>query len=157
MADITKETKKNAYLYCRFRDEQLALYDEYAKRHGMLMKTLLVVNVLYYDDFYGKGGVTQTEICQRTFQSKQTVNLIIRNLLSEAYVTVEERKENKREKLVRITKAGKAYCEKVVRHITWAEDMAMSMFTQEEQKQLIDLSRTFTKNLTELINRETED
>jgi len=155
--DITKETKKNAYLYCKFRDEQLALYDEYAKRHGMLMKTLLVVNVLYYDDFYGKGGVTQTEICQRTFQAKQTVNLIIRNLLSEAYVTVEERKENKREKLVRMTEAGKAYCEKVVRHITWAEDTAMSMFTQDEQKQLIDLSRTFTKNLTELMGRETED
>ena len=87
---ITKETKRNAYLYCKFRDEQFALYDEYAKRHGMLMKTLLVINVLYYDDFYGKGGVTQTEICQRTFQAKQTVNLIIRNLLSEAYVTVEE-------------------------------------------------------------------
>ncbi len=60
-----------------------------------------------------------TEICQRTFQSKQTVNLIIRNLLNEEYVTVEERKENKREK--------------------------------------IDLSRTFTKNLTELIHQETED
>lgn len=157
MDDITKETKRNAYLYCKFRDEQFALYDEYAKRHGMLMKTLLVVNVLYYDDFYEKGGVTQTEICQRTFQSKQTVNLIIRNLLKESYVTVEERKENKREKLVRITELGKAYCEKVVRHITWAEDTAMSMFTADEQKQLIDLSRTFTKNLTELINRETED
>ncbi len=34
---------------------------------------------------------------------------------------------------------------------------AMSMFTQEEQTQLIDLSRTFTKNLTELINKERED
>lgn len=157
MADITKETKKNAYLYCKYRDEQFALYDAYAKRHGILMKTLLVVNVLYYDDFYGKCGVTQTEICQRTFQSKQTVNLIIRNLLKEGYVTVEERKENKREKLVRITEAGKEYCGKVVRHITWAEDTAMSMFSQEEQKQLIDLSRTFTKNLTELINQESEE
>ena len=152
MAEITKETKKNAYLYCKFRDEQFALYDEYAKNNGILMNTFLVLNVL----FYAKDGITQKEICQRTFQSKQTVNLIIRNLLNEAYVTVEERKENKREKLVRITKAGKAYCEKVVRHITWAEDTAMSMFTQEEQKQLIDLSRTFTKNLTELINQETE-
>ncbi len=42
------------------------------------MKTLLVVNVLFYDRFYSKGGITQTEICQRTFQSKQTVNLIIK-------------------------------------------------------------------------------
>ena len=120
------------------------------------MKTLFVVNVLYYDDFYGRGGVTQAEICRRTFQSKQTVNLIVKSLLNEAYVTVEECKGNKREKLVRITEAGKAYCEKVVCHITWAEDTAMSMFTQEEQKQLIDLSRAFTKNLAELINQETE-
>ena len=101
---MTKEDKKNAYLYCKFRDEQFALYDEYAKRHGMLMKTLLVVNTL----FYAKDGMTQTEICRRTFQSKQTVNLIIKNLLA-------------------------------------------------EQKQLIDLSRTFTKNLTLLVNQETEE
>ena len=150
---MNKEDKKNAYLYCKFRDEQLALYDEYAKRHGMLMKTLLVVNVL----FYARDGMTQTEICRRTFQSKQTVNLIIKNLLSDRYVTVAEAPGNKRNKIVRMTEAGKAYCEKVVRHITWAEDTAMSMFSAEEQKQFIDLSRTFTKNLTELINQETKD
>lgn len=150
---MTKEDKKNAYLYCKFRDEQFALYDEYAKRHGMLMKTLLVCNVL----FYAKDGITQTEICQRTFQSKQTVNLIIKNLLADSYVTVRETPENKRNKIVRMTEAGAAYCEKIVRHITWAEDTAMSMFTPEEQRQLIDLSRTFTKNLTMLVNQETED
>lgn len=154
---MNKEDKKNAYLYCKFRDEQFALYDEYAKRHGMLMKTLLVVNFLFYDSFYSKGGMTQTEICQRTFQSKQTVNLIIKNLLAESYVTVTEVPENKRNKIVQMTEAGRAWCEKVVRHITWAENTAMSMFTAEEQKQLIDLSRTFTKNLTKLVNQETEE
>lgn len=154
---MTKEDKRNAFLYCKFRDEQFALYDEYAKRHGMLMKTLLVVNVLFYDSFYSKGGMTQTEICQRTFQSKQTVNLIIKNLLTENYVTVTEVPENKRNKIVQMTEAGRVWCEKVVRHITWAEDTAMSMFTVEEQKQLIDLSRTFTKNLTKLVNQETEE
>lgn len=147
---MTKEDRKNAYLYCKFRDEQFALYDEYAKRNGMMMKTLLVVNVL----FYAKDGMTQKEICQRTFQSKQTVNLIIKNLLAENYVTVTEVPENKRNKIVQMTDAGRAYCEKVVRHITWAEDAAMSMFTPEEQNQLIDLSRTFTKNLTMLVNQE---
>lgn len=154
MSNITKEDKKNAYLYCKFRDEQFALYSEYAKSHGMLMNTLLVVNVLFYDDFYAKGGMTQREICQRTFQSKQTVNLIIKNLLSDGYVTVTEVPENKRTKIVRMTEAGKAYCEKVVRHVTWAEDTAMSMFSPEEQQQLIDLSRTFTQNLTKLIHQE---
>ena len=150
---MTKEDKKNAYLYCKFRDEQFALYDEYAKRNGMMMKTLLAVNAL----FYAKDGMTQKEICQRTFQSKQTVNLIIKNLLAENYVTVTEAQENKRNKIVQMTDAGRGYCEKVVRHITWAEDTAMSMFTPEEQKQLIDLSRTFTKNLTMLVHQEGED
>ena len=150
---MTREDRRNAYLYCKFRDEQFALYDEYAKRHGMLMKTLLVVNVL----FYSEEGMTQTEICRRTFQSKQTVNLIIKNLLAENYVTVAEMPENKRNKIVRMTEAGRGYCEKVVRHITWAEDTAMSMFTPEEQQTLIDLSRTFTKNLAKLVNGETEE
>lgn len=150
---ITSEDKKNAYLYCKFRDEQFALYDEYAKQNGLLMNTLLVVNAL----FYAKEGMTQRDICMRTFQSKQTVNLIIRNLLREAQVTVEERKENKREKLVKMTDAGRACYEKVVRHITWAEDAAMARFSPAEQKQLIDLSRTFTKNLKELIHQETEE
>lgn len=147
---MTKEDRKNAYLYCKFRDEQFALYDEYAKRHGMSMKTLLVLNAL----FYAKDGMTQTEVCQRTFQSKQTVNLIVKNLLAEAYVTVTEVPENKRNKIVRMTEAGRAYCEQVVRHITWAEDTAMSLFSPEEQKNLIELSRTFTKNLTMLVNEE---
>ena len=150
---MTKEDRKNAYLYCKFRDEQFALYDEYAKRHGMSMKTLLVLNAL----FYAKDGMTQTEVCQRTFQSKQTVNLIVKNLLAEAYVTVTEVPENKRNKIVRMTEAGRAYCEQVVRHITWAEDTAMSLFSPEEQKNLIDLSRTFTKNLTMLENEEWEE
>ena len=150
---MTKEDRKNAYLYCKFRDEQFALYDEYAKRNGMMMKTLLVVNVL----FYAKDGMTQKEICRRTFQSKQTVNLITKNLLAENYVTVTEMPENKRNKIVRMTDAGRTYCEKVVRRITWAEDTAMSMFTPEQQRQLIDLSRTFTKNLTMLVHQETED
>ena len=119
----------------------------------MMMKTLLVVNAL----FYAKDGMTQTEICGRTFQSKQTVNLIVKNLLADRYVTVAEMPENKRNKIVRMTEAGRAYCEKVVRHITWAEDTAMSMFTAEQQEQLITLSRTFTQNLTMLVNQERED
>ena len=147
------EDKKNAYLYCKFRDQQFALYDEYAKRQGMMMKTLLVLNAL----FYAKEGMTQAEICKRTFQSKQTVNSIIRNLWTDHYVTITEIPEDRRNKMVEMTEADRTYCEKVVRHITWAEDTAMSMFTPEEQKQLVDLSRTFTKNLTMLVNQETEE
>ena len=119
----------------------------------MMMKTLLVVNV----HFYAQEGMTQRDICRSTFQSKQTVNLIVKNLTAQSYVTVAEAPDDRRIKIVRMTGAGRAYCGHVVRHITRAEDEAMAMLTQEEQERLVELSRTFTKNLAVLVNRETED
>ena len=129
---MTKEDRRNAFLYCKFRDEQYALYYEYAKRNGLLMKTLLVLNALYY----AKDGMKQKEITERTFQSKQTVNLIIKNLLADGYVTVAESPENKRNKIVELMDSGRVYAKEPVVHITWAEDTAMSMFTPEEQELL---------------------
>ena len=149
---MTNSAKKNAYLYCKLRDEQYALYDEYAKKNGLLMKTLLLLNALYY----AKDDMTQKEISERTFQSKQTVNLIIKNLIKEDYVTIEENPKNKRNKFVKLTEKGKNYARTPVVHITRAEDTAMSMLSAEEQEQLISLSRRFTKNLAGLIN-ESED
>ncbi|MDD3882598.1 MAG: helix-turn-helix domain-containing protein [Eubacteriales bacterium] len=149
---MTKEDRRNAYLYCKFRDEQFALYDEYAKSNGILMKTFLVLNAL----FYAKDGMTQKEICDRTFQSKQTVSLIIKNLADDGHVTLSENAADKRNKTVRLTDAGRAYAEKPVRHITCAEDTAMSMFTPEEQALLIDLSRRFTRNLERLVRESTD-
>ena len=81
---MTKEDKKNAYLYCKFRDEQFALYDAFAKRNGIMMNTFLVLNVL----FYAKEGLTQRDICDKTFQSKQTVNLITVKEFSQRIQTV---------------------------------------------------------------------
>lgn len=144
---MNKEDRRNAFLYCKFRDEQFALYDEYAKSNGILMKTFLVLNVL----FYAGDGMTQKEICERTFQSKQTVSLIIKNLANEGYVTLSENADDKRNKTIRMTDAGRGYAERPIRHITQAEDTAMSMFTPEEQITLIDLSRRFTRNLEALV------
>lgn len=151
-AKMTKNDKKNAYLYCKFRDEQFALYDEYAKKNGLLMNTLLVLNVLYY----AKEGMTQKEICERTFNSKQTVSIISKKLLQDNYIVIADDPTDKRNKLIYMTEAGRKYARKPVVHITQAEDRAMAMFTTEEQEQLISLSRRFTKNLTDLIN-ESED
>lgn len=147
---MTKQDKKNAYLYCKFRDEQYALYDEYAKKNGMSMKMLLVVNALYY----AKDGLTQREICDKTFNSKQTVNLVIKNLLGEESVTVTEVPTNKRNKIVKMTEQGTLKYKNIITHITVSEDTAMSFLSPEEQEQLIALSRRFTQELIRLVNRE---
>ena len=56
-----------------------------------------------------------------------------------------------------MTESGKAYGKQPVVHITRAEDTAMSMFTPEEQEQLISLSRKFTRNLADLMNRNEDE
>lgn len=145
--DMRKQDRKNAFFYCRFRDEQYALYDDYAKSSGMYMNTFLIANAL----FYSKGGMTQKQICEAIHHSKQTVSQIIKTLARDGYVSLEENPEDRRNKIVRLTESGRRWCEKPVRHITNAEDTAMSMFTPEEQEQLVSLSRRFTENLTALV------
>ena len=87
MRDIDKQARKNAFLYCTFRDKQFALYDAFAKEKGMTMNTLLVVNAL----FYAKDGLTQSEICATVHHSKQTVSLIVKRLLAEGrHITTSE-------------------------------------------------------------------
>lgn len=149
---MDKKARKNAYLYCKFRDEQYDLYDKYAKRHGISMKSFLILNALYY----AGEGMTQKEISERTFNSKQTVNLIVRNLKEKGYVVMEAVPGNKKEKKIVMTDAGRNYCEDMVTHITWSEDKAMSLFSEEEQEILVNLSRKFTENLTKLVNGKEE-
>lgn len=145
--DITKEDRRNAFLYCKFRHDQYALYDNYVKSQGLLMNTFLVLNVL----FYAKDGLTQKDICTQTLQSKQTVSLIVKHLEKEGDVTLAEDPEDRRNKRVQMTEQGHRRYETPVRHITRAEDTAMALFTPEEQEQLIRLSRRFTENLTRLV------
>ncbi len=148
--DPDKQARRAAFRYAMLRDEQFALYDAFAKRHGMLMNTLLVVNAL----FYAKDGLTQRDICERTFESKQTVSLIVGRLVKEGCAVTEPSAADKRERVVRLTEAGRARYERPIRHITWSEDTAMAMFTEEEQATLLDLSRRFTDRLAELFDQE---
>lgn len=147
---MARETTNNAYEYCKFRDEQYALYVEYAKRHGILMKTLLTVNALYY----AEDGLTQKQICDHTSQAKQTINLIISHLLDDGYVTVTEVPENKRTKIVKLTEEGRVWCKETVLRVTWAEETAMNMLSPEEQEQLVLLARKYTENFANLMSQE---
>lgn len=107
MRDIDKQARKNAFLYCTFRDKQFALYDAFAKEKGMTMNMLLVVNAL----FYAKDGLTQSEICATVHHSKQTVSLIVKRLLAEGRAETFGREDDKRAKVVRLTDAGRAWAE----------------------------------------------
>ncbi len=151
MAD--KQARRNAYRYAMLRDEQFSLYDAFAKRHGMTTGVLFVANVL----FYAKEPLAQREIAARTFQSKQTVSLIVKRLAAQGHAALQESPADRREKLVRMTQAGRDRYGRPLRHITKAEDDAMAMLAPEEQEMLVSFSRRFTDQLRELFDEDEED
>lgn len=148
MREQTKAVRRNAFLYCKFRNEQFALYDAFAKSHGVTMNTLLVVNAL----FYAADGLTQSEICATVHHSKQTVSLIVKRLVAEGRAELATSEADGRAKVVRLTEDGRAWAEYPVRHITLAEDNAMAMLSPEEQEMLVSLSRAFTESLKALVH-----
>ncbi len=147
---MDREARRNAYRYCMLRDQQFSLYDAFAKRNGMTAKSLMVVNAL----FYAKDGITQRDIAARVYESKQAVNLVVKRLVTAGHAEVSPSAQSGREKTVTLTNAGRACYESVIRHVTWAEDKAMSLLSSGEQEAFVGLQRRFTEGLTELMGEE---
>lgn len=118
---------KNVVRYVRLRDMQFDVYVRYAKRFGIPVKSLFVLNVLYY----AKEGCTQMEICVKAYSSKQAVGAIIKGYMAQGFVELLELPTDRRNKLVRLTEAGRKYAEHIIPPVTEAETAAMAHFTPE--------------------------
>ena len=140
--------RHNAYVYCALRDRQYARYDRHAKDNGISMREFLVVNVL----FYAPDGMSQSEVCARTFNSRQTVSLVVKRLEARGFASSAPNPGDRRNSIVSLTDAGRAWAHDMVRTVTRAEDEAMARLTKREQEQLVSLSRRFTEALVEFID-----
>lgn len=146
----SKEARRNAYAYCMLQDRRQARYDRHAHANGLSMQAFLVVNALYY----AQGGMTQAELCRRTFNSRQTVSLVVKRLVADGYAVAQPVPGDRRSSIVSMTEEGRIWAHDMVRRITRAEDEAMAMLVPEEQAQLVRLTQRFTDNLLSLIDDE---
>ena len=141
---------ENVLHYVRLRDTQFDVYVRYAKRFGIPVKSLFVLNALYY----APEGVTQMEICLRAYSSKQTVSAIIKGYLAQRYVELTELPADRRNKLVRLTEAGWQFAEPIIPPLTQAETAAMSRLSPEQQKILVELTTVFGEHLQSYLEEE---
>ena len=86
------------------------IYDEWAKRHGISDCCLLVLISIH------EGGkqCTQKNISQRWSIPKQTVNMILKDLQNKKYVELIPVQEDKRNKQIQFTAAGKEYADSIL-------------------------------------------
>ncbi len=75
------EVRKRSKDYARMFDQQVGLYEGYARRHGLNAKCLSILMWIYYNP----GGVTQNWVSKKTYSSKQVVNATVKKFWMEAW------------------------------------------------------------------------
>lgn len=147
------ELQKRSKAYARIFDQQVGLYEGYARRHGLNGKCLSILMWVYYNP----GGVTQNWVSKKTYSSKQVVNATIKKFQEKGLVFLEENPADKRHKKVKLTEAGRVYASRILDPLEEAEKTALSQFSLEEQEQLLDLFGRYGQALTEIIGGGTND
>ena len=101
------------------------------------------------------GGWLQKDICDRCFLTKQTVHSSVRKLEREGFVTLTTGKG--RDRLLFLTKAGRALAERTIHPLMEAEYKAMDALSSEEQTALLQLTQTYLAALRRELRQITVD
>lgn len=139
--------------YCRLRDVQFAVYEQYARKHNLSAKELFVLDLIWF----APDGCMQTEICERLSATKQTISAIIKKFLKLGYVSLTECETDRRNKIIRLTNAGAAYTEKLIPPAANAEIDAMTELSDEDIAELIRLTTLFSHCMKRTFDEIKED
>ena len=117
------------------------VYEEWAKAHGLSVNSLLVLCAIYD----GGDNCTQKKISQRWLIPKQTINMAFKNFERKGFVELFPLPEDKRNKVIRFTKAGKEYADPIVTELRKVELSAIQEIGVERMRQLNENMALFAK------------
>lgn len=96
-------------------------------------------------DIVGRGGEsTQADIASEYSYSRQTVNSAIKSLEGKGLVTIGSDVENRRRKVVSLTKAGEGFCKQHVWPAIDAERRAFESLPLGDRKEFVRIVRAYT-------------
>ena len=124
--------------YCACLQEWNASYEDYAKSVGLNFTSLSILSAIY-----GSENCTQKMLCERCFLPKQTVNAAVTAFYKKGWIRMQELPEDRRNKTIHFTEAGRSEVERILQKIRQSERAAMGGFREEEQKQLLELTRRY--------------
>ncbi len=136
-----EEVREYVNQYCALRDVQFSAYELYARKHGLTAKELFVLDILWF----AEDGCLQSEISERLSATKQTVSAIVKKFWKLGYLSLTESQTDRRNKIIRLTDAGRAYTEKIIPPAVKAENEAMAELDGEDIAELVRLTTFFTK------------
>lgn len=132
--------------------ESIAMYEEWSKEHGLSYNNVMFLYTLYDNE----DNCTQKMICQKCQLPKQTVNTILKDFERRGFVILTPSPSDKRNKIIRFTKTGKQYAEKVIPQLRDLELFVMTAMGAEQIERMnsdfevfIKLFREGAKNANE--------
>lgn len=111
------------------------LYHNYALRHQISDAALWIVYAVHEGD----EGLTQADLCDAWYFSRQTINSALKKLEGAGKLCLVP--AGHRRKRICFTPEGRAWAEALLWELLQAEKQAASALTREELRQFLDLSQ----------------
>lgn len=137
---MNKENKKQLACLAQNEKELDELYHDYASGYGLSDTAFWL---LYFIWDIGD-SCTQTDICEKWFYKRQSINSALKKLELQGYLTLEAIPGNKKSKHIVLTTSGKALADKVMSPLVTAELDALATFDNQELDMFVKLEQKRT-------------
>lgn len=114
------------------------LYHRYGVFFGLSDPAVWILYGLYEDT---ERIVTQNDLVSTWFYPKQTINYTVGTLVQRGLVELRQLPVARNSKAVLLTEEGKRFCKERILPLMQAEECSLSRMTEEEQEQLLRLSK----------------
>lgn len=134
-----KELLQEDQRYYALWKESNIIYEEWAKAHGISANGLLIIQSLY------DGICSQKEISKKWCIPKQTINTILKDFEVKGYLKFTAMEEDKRNKQIELTKAGREFVDNIIRQIQEKELYVIRKMGLDRMRQMNDSIELFNQ------------
>lgn len=150
---LNADTKKYAHysaLLDQCNKELDELYHRYALRHNLSDATLWILYAVYTEG----NAVTQADICNTWFFSRQTINTALKGLEQQRIIELTSISGNRKSKQIAFTASGRIATQEILTPLLRAEHRVFAAFHDEENEMFLKLSQKRCALLREFLETE---
>ncbi|MCL2753978.1 MAG: MarR family winged helix-turn-helix transcriptional regulator [Defluviitaleaceae bacterium] len=124
------------------------LYSLYAKKMGLNLASLLVLQLLY--DAAPAKNYTQKELCEKLALPKQFISYIMKSFWQQGFVEMREGKDRRNKDII-FTPLGKEFAKRVLKPLEDAELAVWNCFTDKEVLNIAETMEKFAKSFEDVL------
>ena len=137
LADNTDKYNEYTALLDQYDKELDDIYHYYALRYNLSDAALWILYAVYGSE----EGVTQADICNCWFFSRQTINTALQGLAQQEIIRLKPIPGNRKSKHVLLTVQGQKLVQQIIVPLKQAENQVFASFSDEENQLFVEMAR----------------